>query len=63
VGYKGDSVAVTVKDFGGGILTVEMKAENSPLSASGIFRDGSFIGDFRFRYGLSIDRGQWVLKK
>jgi hypothetical protein len=63
VGYKGDSLTITVKDFGGGFLTVDMKADNSPLSASGIFRNGAFVGDFRFRYRLTVDRGQWVLKK
>jgi hypothetical protein len=63
VGYKGDSLAVTIKEFGDGILTVDMKADNSPLTASGIFRNGAFVGDFRFRYRLTVDRGQWVLKK
>jgi hypothetical protein len=63
VGYKGDSLFIAVKDFGDGVLTVDMEAVNSPLSASGIFRNGAFIGDFRFRYRLTVDRGQWVLKK
>jgi hypothetical protein len=62
-GYKGDSLAVTVKDFGGGVLTVDMKAKNSPLSASGIFRNGAFVGDYRFRYRLTVDKGSWALKK
>ncbi len=61
--FSGDTLAVTVKDFGGGVLTVEMKGEHSPLAASGIFRDGKFLGDYRFRYRLSVDRGQWALKK
>ena len=63
VGYKGDALRVTVRDFGSGILTVDMKAENSPLSASGIFRNGAFVGDYRFRYHLTVDRGQWAMKK
>jgi hypothetical protein len=62
-GYKGDSLMVTVKDFGGGVLTVDMKAKNSPLSASGVFRNGAFIGDYRFRYRLAVDKGQWSLRK
>lgn len=63
IGYGGDALEITVKEFGDGILTVEMKGEHSPLTASGIFRDGKFIGDYRFRYRLSVDRGQWALKK
>jgi S1-C subfamily serine protease len=63
VGYKGDSLTISVKEFGDGVLTVDMKAQNSPLSASGIFRNGAFVGDFRFRYRLTVDRGQWLLKK
>ncbi len=63
VGYRGDSLMVTVKDFGAGVLTVEMKAENSPLSASGVFRNGTFVGDYSFKYRRGVDRGQWTLKK
>jgi Trypsin-like peptidase domain len=62
-GYEGDSLAVIVKDFGDGVLNVEMKAENSPLTASGIFRNGTFVGDYRFKYRRGIDKGQWALKK
>jgi S1-C subfamily serine protease len=63
VGYKGDSLTVEIKDMGEGVLTVDLKAQNSPLTASGIFRNGSFIGDFRFRYHLAVDRGQWRLQR
>jgi hypothetical protein len=63
VGYRGDSLLVTVKDFGDGVLNVEMRAENSPLSASGVFRNGAFVGDYSFKFRKGVDRGQWTLKK
>ncbi len=64
VGYKGDSIRITVTKFAGNIWTVEFKGEHSALSGTGIFsEDGTFVGDYRYRKLLMVDRGQWILKK
>lgn len=59
-GYKGDSLtAKNLKNMGKGVWAVEFKGEHSPLNASGIFKEGTFIGDFAYKR----DRGQWLLKE
>lgn len=63
VGYKGDSLAITVENFADDIMTIKFKAKHGRLSGSGIFQKGTFVGDFRFRYFLAVDRGQWHLEK
>lgn len=45
------------------VWTVELKAEKLSLTAKGIFRSGSFVGDYRYRRALMVDRGQWILRK
>ncbi len=65
VGYKGDMLKMNVTEFGGSVWTVEFKGEHSALSGTGIFRDSTFVGDYRYRRLLKgvRDRGQWILKK
>ncbi len=63
VGYKGDTLLIKVRKLGAGVWTAECKGEHSSLSATGIFKAGKFVGDFRFRYRLSVDRGRWILQK
>lgn len=65
VGYKGDTLEMKVTAFGGSVWTVEFKGEHSALSGTGIFQDGRFVGDYRYRRLLKgvRDRGQWILKK
>jgi len=65
-GYKGDSLVVTKQtNMGKNIWVVEMKGEKSRLSATGVFKEGTFVGDFSYKYSnwRPPDRGQWVLKK
>jgi serine protease Do len=62
-GYTGDSLAVAVEDIGDGFLKVTLTALNSPLVASGIFRNRGFIGDYRFKFHHGVDVGHWALSK
>jgi hypothetical protein len=46
-GYKGDSLtASNLKDMGDGVWSVDLTGEHSKLSATGIFKPGTFVGDF-----------------
>lgn len=65
VGYKGDSVRLTVTKLGEGVWTVEFRGDRTNLSGTGVFRGRSFIGDYRYvRVLLGVDdRGQWILKR
>jgi hypothetical protein len=65
-GYKGDSLAASnLKDMGDGVWSVEFAGEHSKLAANGIFKPGSFVGDFTYKYSSHRrpDRGQWVVKR
>lgn len=63
VGYKGDDLVITAQNFADDILTIKFKAKHGRLTGSGIFQKGTFVGDYRFRYMLAVDRGQWHLEK
>ena len=65
-GYKGDSLtASNLKDMGEGVWSVDFTGEHSKLAATGIFKPGSFVGDFTYKYSNlhRPDRGQWVVKR
>ncbi len=60
-GYKGDSLtASNLKDMGDGVWSVDLTGEHSELTATGIFKPGSFVGDFTYKYNSHRrpDRGQ-----
>lgn len=63
VGYKGDLLTISVANFADDIMTITFKAKHGRLSGTGIFQKGTFVGDFRFRYLLTVDRGHWNLQK
>ncbi|MGB7599773.1 MAG: hypothetical protein WBM24_05680 [Candidatus Sulfotelmatobacter sp.] len=63
VGYKGDALKITVAHFADDIMTINFKAKHGRLAGTGIFQNGTFVGDYRFRYLLTVDRGQWNLQK
>jgi S1-C subfamily serine protease len=65
-GYKGDSLmASNLKDMGDGVWSVDFTGEHSKLTATGIFKPGSFVGDFSYKYSRRYrpDRGQWIVKR
>jgi hypothetical protein len=63
VGYKGDELTITIAHFADDIMTIKFKAKHGRLTGSGILQNGTFVGDYRFRYLLSVDRGQWNMQK
>ena len=65
-GYKGDSlIASNLKDMGDGVWSVDFRGEHSKLTATGIFKPGSFVGDFIYKYSnlRRPDRGQWLVNR
>jgi S1-C subfamily serine protease len=65
-GYKGDSLtASNLKDMGDGVWSVDFTGEHSKLAATGIFKPGSFVGDFTYKYSSHRrpDRGQWIVSR
>jgi S1-C subfamily serine protease len=65
-GYKGGSLtASNLKDMGDGKWSVEFTGEHSKLTASGILKPGSFVGDFTYQYSnhRPPDRGKWIVSR
>jgi S1-C subfamily serine protease len=65
-GYKGGSLtASNLKDMGDGVWSVELTGEHSKLTATGIFKPGSFVGDFAYQYSnhRPPDRGKWIVSR
>jgi S1-C subfamily serine protease len=48
---------------GENIWTVEMSSKRPKLHVRGIFRGGSFVGDYAYSRFALADHGQWILKK
>jgi S1-C subfamily serine protease len=65
-GYRGDSlVASNLRDMGDGVWSVDFAGERSKLTATGIFKPGTFVGDFTYKYSSHRrpDLGQWIVSK
>jgi hypothetical protein len=65
-GFEGDTLtAKTLKSMGAGVWTVEFSADHTSLTARGFLKEGTFVGDYDFRYKhhLQQEKGQWLLKK
>jgi S1-C subfamily serine protease len=48
---------------GENIWTVDLSSKKPKLHVRGIFRGGSFVGDYTYTRFLMLDQGQWLLKK
>lgn len=58
-----DSLNATFTLMGGRIWKMDYKAKKAKLTGTGIFRDGKFVGDFKFKKYFWTDTGKWVLTK
>lgn len=48
---------------GDGVWTAELRAARTKLSVKGIFRNGTFIGDYSYHAFLVRDHGRWIMQK
>ena len=53
----------TAAKSGENVWTAELYSKRPKLYVRAIFRNGTFVGDYRYSRFLMDDRGQWVLKK
>ena len=60
---KNDVVLGKLTSMGAGVWKMDFKTKKSKATGSGIFRSGRFVGDYRYKKLLWVDRGQWVLSK
>ncbi len=60
---KDDVVLGKLTSMGAGVWKMDFKTKKSKATGTGIFRDGRFLGDYRYKKFLWVDRGKWVLSK
>jgi S1-C subfamily serine protease len=60
---KDDVVMGKLTSMGAGVWKMDFKTKKSKATGTGIFRDGRFLGDYRYKKFLWVDRGKWRLSK
>jgi hypothetical protein len=58
-----DTLIVSLTPMGSGVWKMDYKGKKSKITGTGIFRNGRFVGDYRFKKFLWTDRGKWNLQK
>lgn len=61
--FNEDILLATMTSLGQGVWKMDYTGKRSKISGTGLFKAGKFVGDYRFRKLLWIDRGRWVLTK
>jgi len=60
---RDDVVLGQLVSMGAGVWKMNFKTKKSKATGTGIFRDGRFLGDYRFKKLLWVDRGKWILSR
>lgn len=61
--FNGDTLDAKMTSMGGGVWKMEYKGKKSKITGTGLFKDGTFVGDYRFKKLFWVDKGKWVLRK
>lgn len=60
---RSDDLILTLTPMGSGVWKADYKLKKSKATGSGFFRNGRFVGDYRFKKLLWVDHGKWNLQK
>ncbi len=58
-----DTLETKTTPLSEGIWKIEYKGKKSKIKGTGLFKNGQFIGDYKFRKFIWTDTGQWLLSK
>lgn len=58
-----DALEVALTDLGAGIWRMDYKGKKSKIKGTGLFKNGQFVGDYKFKKLLWVDTGKWILNK
>ena len=61
--FNEDTLISTFTELGGGVWKMEYKGKKSKITGTGLFRDGRFVGDYKFKKFIWVDRGKWILER
>jgi S1-C subfamily serine protease len=60
---KGDKLIVTLTPMGEGVWRMDYKGKKTGVKGTGLFKGGTFVGDYKFKKFLWSDHGKWELEK
>ena len=58
-----ETLVATFTEIGDGVWRMDYKGKKAKINGTGLFRGGNFIGDYKFKKFIWIDRGKWVAEK
>jgi S1-C subfamily serine protease len=58
-----DILIATFSELGGGVWKMDYKGKKSKIAGTGLFRGGRFVGDYKFKKFIWVDKGKWILEK
>lgn len=58
-----DTLIATFTELGGGVWKMDYKGKKSKITGTGLFRGGRFVGDYKFKKFIWVDKGKWILEK
>lgn len=61
--FTSDTFKISITKISEGIYRMDFKGNKSKITGTGLFTNGRFDGDYRFRKFLWVDTGQWSLLK
>jgi hypothetical protein len=61
--FNEDTLIIKLTPMGSGIWKMDYKGKKSKITGTGLFSGGRFVGDYRFKKFLWVDRGRWNLHK
>lgn len=61
--FNEDTFIATFTELGGGVWKMDYKGKKSKITGTGLFKGGRFVGDYKFKKFIWVDRGKWILEK
>lgn len=61
--FNQDVLITTVTQISPGIWRMDYKGKKSKIKGTGLFKDRTFVGDYKFRKFIWTDSGRWILEK
>ena len=60
---KEDTFNADLTPMGAGVWKMDFKCKKANITGTGLFKNGKFVGDYRYKKLLRVDRGKWILQK
>lgn len=58
-----DTFSANLKPMGAGVWKMDFKCKKVNVTGTGLFKNGKFTGDYRYKKLLRKDHGKWIIEK